>query len=118
MHGIVTALKESSLFSSVDVIELIDEESVQLIKARAEVIDGTSLHMTELHTATYQKYSYHWQDKDGKLIMRWDNKPHWRNLKTFPHHKHEGNQVLPSHRVSIDDVIEAIRRALENPGLP
>jgi len=113
VHGIVSALKESRLFSSVNIIELIDEESVKLIKARAEVINGTSLHLTELHTASYQKYSYHWQDQNGKLIMRWDNKPHWKDLKTFPHHKHEGDRVLPSHRVGVYDVIETIREVLE-----
>ena len=97
MHGIVSALKESGLFSSVNVIELIDEESVTLIRAKAEVKDGTLLHLIELHTANYQKYSYHWQDRNGKLIMRWDNKPHWKHLKTFPHHKHEGDRCF--HRI-------------------
>ncbi len=75
---------------------------------KATVLDGTLLYITELHTIDYQKYSYHWQKENGELIIRWDNKPHWKNLKTFPHHKHEGDKVFPSHRVNIDDVIKTI----------
>ncbi len=104
MLGIVIALKESGLFKAIDVVELIDEESVKLIRLKARVLDGTLLYITELHTADYQKYAYHWQKENGELIIRWDNKPHWKNIKTFPHHKHEKDKVLPSHRVNIEDV--------------
>ena len=34
------------------------------------------------------KYAYHWENKNGDLICRWDNAPHWPNVKTYPHHKH------------------------------
>ena len=108
MHRIISALKESNLFTLIEVIELIDEESVKLLKVKAKIIDKTLLHITELHTIDFQKYSYHWQDKNGKIILRWDNKPHWKKIKTFPHHKHEGDKVLPSHRIDIDDVIKII----------
>lgn len=36
------------------------------------------------------KYSFHWQAKDGKLKIRWDNARHQPELKTFPHHTHVG----------------------------
>lgn len=108
MHGIISALKKSKLFTSIDVIDLIDEETVKLIKIRADVLDGTVLYITELHTTDYHKYSYHWQKEDGEVIVRWDNKPHWKDIKTFPHHKHEQGKVLPCHRINISDVIEEI----------
>ncbi len=34
------------------------------------------------------KYAYHWENKNGDLICRWDNAPHWPDVKTYPHHKH------------------------------
>ncbi len=37
MHGLISALKKSKLFTSIDVIDLIDEETVNLIKIRADV---------------------------------------------------------------------------------
>lgn len=113
MQGIISALKESDLFKSIEITELIDEESVKLLRVKAKVLDETLLYITELHTRDYQKYSYHWQKENGELIIRWDNKPHWKNLKTFPHHKHEGDKVLPSHRVNIDDVIKIINEVIE-----
>ena len=109
MLGIISALSESNLFSSVDVVELIDEDLVKLIRIKAKVLDGTILYVTELHTRNYQKYSYHWQKENGELIIRWDNKPHWKNLKTFPHHRHEKDKVYSSHRINIDDVIKTIK---------
>ena len=109
MLGIISALRESNLFSSIDVVELIDEDPVKLIRIKAKVLDGTILYVTELHTRNYQKYSYHWQKENGELIIRWDNKPHWKNLKTFPHHRHEKDKVYSSHMVNIDDVIKTIK---------
>lgn len=59
MQGIISALKESNLFTSIHVIDLIDEESVKLLKLKAMVRDASVLYITELHTPDFQKYSYH-----------------------------------------------------------
>ena len=48
MLGIISALSESNLFSSIDVVELIDEDLVKLIRIKAKVLDGTILYVTEL----------------------------------------------------------------------
>ena len=29
------------------------------------------------------KYRHHWQDRNGVLIKRWDNAPHYRAIETF-----------------------------------
>ena len=113
MQGIISALKESNLFTSINVIDLIDEESVKLLKLKAMVRDASALYITELHTPDFQKYSYHWQDTQGKMIIRWDNKPHWKNLKTFPNHKHEKGRIWLSSIVNVEDVIEVIRATLK-----
>ena len=57
MQGILTALKESNLFRSIDVIELINEDTIKLLKLKARVVDGTFLYVTELHTPSFQKFS-------------------------------------------------------------
>jgi len=113
LYHIVSALKESSLIDSVYIIEFIDESSVKLLKVKAGIADGTWLYITELHTSDYQKYSYHWQKTDGELIIRWDNKPHWRHIETFPHHKHEGDSVSASERIDIREVLKVIQDRLE-----
>ncbi|RMD91642.1 MAG: hypothetical protein D6813_07315, partial [Calditrichaeota bacterium] len=35
-----------------------------------------------------KKYSFHWQDANGKLKRRWDNAPHHPELPNAPHHVH------------------------------
>lgn len=114
MYEIISSIKESDIFVSIDIIDLIDEETVKLLRIKAKVVDGSTLYITELHTADFQKYSYPWQKDNGKLIIRWDNKPHWKNLKTFPHHKHEKDKVFPSRRVTITEVIEIIKEKIKN----
>jgi hypothetical protein len=117
LSGIITLLKESGLFCSIEVMEFIDEESVTLIKVKAVLPDSSVLFIHELHTVDHQKYSYHWQDKNNHLILRWDNKPHWKDHPTFPHHVHEHDvhehgQANSCHRVTIDEVIAEIKNRL------
>lgn len=47
-------------------------------------------------------YRFHWQDKEGKLIRRWDNAKHHHELKTFPHHLHLGEDENVKESVGID----------------
>lgn len=112
MFGIVQQLKKSELFTDVEVVDLIEEETISLLKIKAHVRDGSILFVTELATHYSQKYSYHWQKPNGDLIMRWDNKPHWRNLKTFPHHKHVEGRVISYPRPDIKEIIDEIKSYL------
>jgi len=114
MLAIVSVLRDASCIVSFEVIEHVDEESVKLLKIHARVIDGSYLFITEVHTAVAQKYSYHWQSAAGTLLIRWDNAPHWKNLITFPHHRHEEDNVLPSPRILIEEVISIIRKRLDD----
>lgn len=61
------------------------------------------------------KYRFHWQDRDSRLIARWDNAPHHLALPTFPHHIHDGAEenILPHAQVSIADVLAIIGRRLQ-----
>jgi len=118
LYEILRILKNSGLFSNIEVLKLTDEEVVRFFKIKADVLDGSILFITEMHTETYQKYSYHWQKPDGILIMRWDNKPHWRDLKTFPYHKHIGAAIHPCHRVTLEEVLVEIKERLKNRGQP
>lgn len=109
MLGIVKLLKESGLFAAIKVLELIDEELVKVIKIKAEVSDGTLLYIHEIYRGNNYKYSYQWQEDDGKIIKRWDNSPHWKNISTFPYHMHIGDEVHPCPRMTVTDVIDEIR---------
>ena len=51
-------------------------------------------------------YRYHFQDKQNNLVFRYDNTPHFRDLESFPNHKHTQSEVESCNKPSILDVIE------------
>ncbi len=59
------------------------------------------------------KYSYTLLYND-EVILRYDNAPHHRHTETFPHHKHEYNQIKPLYDHSIDTFIKEVRNLVES----
>lgn len=51
-------------------------------------------------------YRYHFQDKQNKLVFRYDNTPHFPGLENFPHHKHLPDKISGTEENSILKVIE------------
>ncbi len=88
------------------------------VRARLALIDGSLLEFSEyfqvdatdsVHVTTY---SYHWMDARGRLIRRWDNTPHHPGIAGFPHHIHEGDNVLPGMAMSIFAVLAAVAESI------
>lgn len=64
------------------------------LRAKAALRGGDTLeffvYVKETAGAIQQmKYSFHWQDSQGRLRRRWDNAPHHPDLPNAPHHVHE-----------------------------
>jgi hypothetical protein len=57
-------------------------------------------------------YRYHFQDKDNKLIFRYDNTPHFPGLKAFPDHKHLPENVVPANRPTVFEVLDEVNQTL------
>jgi hypothetical protein len=55
-------------------------------------------------------YSYHFQRADGATIFRYDNAPHHRKIKSFPHHKHAGEKIEASAAPDLHEVLQEIDR--------
>ena len=113
---IITALRRSPLVKDLEVIEVIEEESVQFLRVRAEITDGSLLYVRELIFSDHSKYSYHLQTRRGKMLLRWDNAPHHPEIPTHPDHKHEGERVGPSVRVSVEEVLSELAAVLKSRG--
>lgn len=54
-------------------------------------------------------YRYHLQDRQNNLVFRYDNTPHFPELKSFPHHKHLPDKVAAAEKPSVLSVIEEAR---------
>ncbi len=78
------------------------------IRFALELRDGTELHIFEYVDSDLHKidYSYHWQNKEKTLIKRWDNAPHYSEIETFPHHLHNGEDILPSAEPTFAEIIK------------
>ena len=77
-------------------------------------VDHSELHAREYVDENHRKYTFHWQDPDGKLISRWDNAPHFRELATFPHHKHLSLALaVDSYDISLNEVMAFILRQIQ-----
>jgi len=59
---------------------------------RGTFTDESVLHFIEFvnvkESIELYKYSYHYQNRNGTLIFRYDMAPHHQEIETFPHHKH------------------------------
>ena len=58
-------------------------------------------------------YRYHFQDMGNTLLFRYDNTPHFPDLRTFPNHKHLPDDVIPSDRPSVSEVLNEVIAALK-----
>ena len=87
------------------------------MRARALLKNGFVLYVTEAFGKGYRSYSYHLQ-KDNKLVRRWDNAPHWPQMKTFPHHVHlnDKKDVCECPEIFIQDALLKIESIIEPGG--
>jgi hypothetical protein len=101
-----------------DLIQTIEIERFRVVgtsyelKAALWLKDGSRLFVKDyVFLDGTRKYAYHWQDSSGDLISRWDNAPHWKGVKTFPHHRHveQGSRVESSPVRTLADVLKFIR---------
>lgn len=94
-------------------------DGVAQYRLRATLMDGSLLQCVArarsgIGELRIEKYSFHWQRDDGSLIRRLDNAPHHREISSFPHHVHEGdeNLVLAHEAVDVFGVLERIEATL------
>jgi len=83
------------------------------LKGKLELKDGSILFFIEFfeiqqNMVNLLKYKFHWQSKDGDLIIRWDNVPHYPAIDNFPHHMHDNKGVYPSQEMNLKIIIEKI----------
>jgi hypothetical protein len=62
-----------------------------------------------------ETYTFHWQAADGKLIKRWDNVKHHREIKTFPYHLHlSESKVVSSMPMNLEKILKEIEKQINN----
>ncbi len=111
---ILKSLEESDIVSQFTITEFKNFSDGFYIKVTVHLFDESFLYIKEYNDTIKRNYSYHWQDEKGKLIIRWDNAPHHRYIKTYPHHKHVNNTIEESYEVTLEDILKAISNKIKH----
>ena len=105
-------LDSSDIIARYDVIEYKTWETGRYYKIDIYLKNDTVVYAREYFDHNERNYSFHWQDKNGILIIRWDNAPHHIKIKTHPHHKHQTDEVTESYDITLDTVLVHIARVI------
>ncbi len=81
--------------------------------ARLRFPDDSQLQVVEKlivqrYSIVKDRYAYHYQRANGELVFRYDNVPHYPDIKTFPHHKHISETVILSRPPDLSEVLREI----------
>ncbi|NSW76733.1 MAG: hypothetical protein HPY68_08195 [Candidatus Atribacteria bacterium] len=107
----LTLVEKSRVVKSHEIQDFQQGRDFYYLKLKIVLIDESELYVREYVSENEYLYSYHWQYRDGKLRTRWDNAPHHRDLKTFPHHKHIP-ELAESGEITVEDVLRVIEQEL------
>lgn len=88
--------------------EFVDLKTV-ILRGYLRFIDGSLLHFMEYTGPETHDYRFQYMDENKNLIRRWDNAPHYRNLKNFPFHVHTPEDVEPSSEITLSRVLEKVK---------
>lgn len=84
------------------------------IKGLIDFIDNSKLHIKEFvifkSETIILKYGYHYSNRNGVLIFRYDNAfdPKAKSLSTYPEHKHTNRGLIPARRPILESVLREI----------
>lgn len=107
------AEKYKHIIADFRVRKYVNEESLFACKVVIIFSDNSVLDVKEYRFTNHErKYSFHWMDRNKKMRTRWDNASHWKNISTFPHHKHTGKKIVASTEITLEQVLSAIEKQL------
>ncbi|MDP2767686.1 MAG: DUF6516 family protein [Candidatus Methanoperedens sp.] len=112
MHRTIKIVKESKIVDSILSMDSDAYGEYYKLKIEALLVNGWKLHVWEHTTPELQRYAYH-VSKGSQLVIRWDNAPHHRQIRTFPHHKHIKDAVLESREVTIEKILEEVEKMIK-----
>jgi hypothetical protein len=115
---IIESLIVSHSVSSFKILRKEVSEEDGYIRVKCNLSNGDILEFAEYIVVHKDKlrletYSYHWQGKEGRLIKRWDNVVHHKEIKTFPYHIHLADgRVIESVNIALKKILSEIGKTI------
>lgn len=104
----------SDIVKAIEDLESVQKETVSKLKAKLRLFDGSILWVREVHVnGLMEVYSYYWLRPDETMIIGWDNAPHHKDVKTYPHHRHISGKVENSDLRHLQDILNFIKLFFE-----
>jgi len=105
-------LDESRIIQDFKVLDFKSSTSGRYFKIQITFTDHSILIAREFSSQEERNYSFHWMDKKKNLIIRWDNAPYHKQMKTFPHHKHTNDRIIESKEITLEEVIQYLEEQI------
>jgi len=86
--GAISILRNSELVSNIDKIHVDEISQRGFYKIRCSLLPA-KYKLEIKFVKTSREFIYSYQLFTTQAIARWDNEPHFPNIKTFPHHFHD-----------------------------
>ena len=116
----ILILTASPIVEHFQIVKRRETESDGYLRVRAILIGEGLLEVSIYcqmaeNTVRLVDYRFHWQDREGKIIKRWDNARHHSELMTFPYHIHLGSDgnVNESANVDMSKVLQVLESEIE-----
>jgi len=103
-----TILDFTSIIKTYSTFRKIYNEKQGYIKGIIHFTNDSQLRFVEVKDAELKqknKYRYHYMDKSNRLIFRYDNANHHKELKASPHHKHSEDSIQGSIEPELFDIL-------------
>lgn len=112
LHKEIEKLENYGFIESVELKEEIRAIKQALVSAKIVFLNGSEFHIKEYIDARYKiervSYAYHYQDKDGNCIFRYDDAVHKPPLKSREHKHTKEGSIVPSDLPGISEIFEEI----------
>ena len=108
-HDIISILRSNEIISKIDIRNVDEIKGKAVYRIRCNLIP--SRYKFEMRLIQMEKeilYSY--QVFTDKPIVRWDNAPHYKKIKTYPHHFHtkDGNVIESRLKGNVTEDLEKV----------
>ncbi len=103
-----TILYFKSIIKSYSIEKKIYSEKQGFLKGTILFVNENKFRFMEVKNTernSKNKYRYHYMGKDNRLIFRYDNASHHKELKSFPHHKHMEDSIIESKEPGLFEVL-------------
>ena len=92
-------LDSSKIIKSYDVVDYRNWNTGRYFKITIHFKNNSILYAKEYFDLKERNYSFHWQDGNGNLLIRWDNSPIIKTPKHTLCNKHMHREITESYAI-------------------